>query len=79
MCVSKGAPKKPSYGPCNEIHWLNGTYNTFITSTTVNTTFSVWDLKAGVKELLGLTGLCEADVEEAPEPEGKRLLLDIIK
>ena len=20
MCVSKGAPKKPAYGPCNETH-----------------------------------------------------------
>jgi len=25
MCVSKGAPKKPSYGPCNETHGLTGT------------------------------------------------------
>jgi len=22
MCVSKGAPRKPSYGPCNEQHNL---------------------------------------------------------
>jgi hypothetical protein len=27
MCVSKGAPSKPSYGPCNEIHqWSQPTY-----------------------------------------------------
>jgi len=22
MCVSKGAPRKPSYGPCNERHGM---------------------------------------------------------
>jgi hypothetical protein len=27
MCVSKGAPRKPSYGPCNEIHrWSQPIY-----------------------------------------------------
>jgi len=24
MCVSKGAPKKPAYGPCNETHGRQG-------------------------------------------------------
>lgn len=24
MCVSKGAPSKPAYGPCNEAHGFDG-------------------------------------------------------
>lgn len=44
MCIAKGAPKKPAYGPCNESHGLGGVF-TGPTSTssyygnTVNWTF----------------------------------------
>ena len=36
-------------------------------------------LKEGVKEMLTLSGIDQAYVEDAPESEGKRNLLDIIK
>lgn len=35
-------------------------------------------LRAGAKELLGLTGLTEEDIKGAPESEGKRNLLNIL-
>ena len=47
MCVSKGAPKKPSYGPCNERHMWSWqpiyTYVpwSFYNGTTFNSTYSM--------------------------------------
>ena len=29
MCVSKGAPKKPAYGPCNETHGKGPSISTY--------------------------------------------------
>ena len=53
MCVAKGAPKKPAYGPCNETHGKAGitqganyitfaySFNAYNNSTT-NTTYKGW-------------------------------------
>lgn len=47
MCMSKGAPKKPGYGPCNESHQQNGTQWAYwgsvsTTSATVSTDNSIY-------------------------------------
>ena len=36
MCMSKGAPKKPEYGPCQESH-CSGTVNCYIDLNVTNT------------------------------------------
>jgi len=41
MCMSKGAPKKPAYGPCNESHHQNGIQWAYGgTDSTTSATFS---------------------------------------
>jgi len=41
MCMSKGAPRKPEYGPCNESHSQNGSQWVYQgTDSAASTTFS---------------------------------------
>jgi hypothetical protein len=49
MCMSKGAPKKPEYGPCQEWHGLSQIPS--------QVPFNPNDPKAVVEVVIGLIGL----------------------
>ena len=53
MCVSRGAPRKPAYGPCNEQHGLEDLMGAMVFMVTLGPVLSLMEsaLKSQMKKV----------------------------